>query len=220
MNREKEMKKIEDARKTFKGFDVVFRNIVGENPLQILELRNPNGTGTYRLRVVFDEKGRTFTISGDLGKAVFYPTWPATLAHTASVGMNAPYFMEKCACSSDRYEYDEKEFKKCLKAWMECKVADHNALVEREIDKMDESDVEWDVEQVMGGFDTVRGFHGNDKNAQNALAKYGNDWYEELYDWGKGWHIRVYLWLAGIEYAYAKLKEQAEAAENAKGVQS
>lgn len=220
MNREKEMKKIEDARKTFKGFDVVFRNIVGENPLQILELRNPDGTGTYRLRVVFDEKGRTFTISGDLGEAVFYPTWPATLAHTAAIGMNAPYFMEKCACSSDRYEYDEKEFKKCLKAWMECKVADHNALVEREIDKMDESDVEWDVEQVMGGFDTVRGFHGNDKNAQNALAKYGNDWYEELYDWGKGWHIRVYLWLAGIEYAYAKLKEQAEAAENAKGVQS
>lgn len=220
MNREKEMKKIEDARKTFKGFDVVFRNIVGETPLQILELRNPDGTGTYRLRVVFDEKGRTFTITGDLGEAVFYPTWPATLAHTASIGMNAPYFMEKCACSSDRYEYDEKEFEKCLKAWMECKVANHNAMMEREIDKMDEGDVEWDVSEVMGGFDTVRGFHGNDKDAQNALAKYGNDWYEELYDWGKGWHIRVYLWLAGIEYAYAKLKEQAEAAENAKGVQS
>lgn len=219
MNREKEMKKIEDARKTFKGFDVVFRNIVGENPLQILELRNPNGTGTYRLRVVFDEKGRTFTISGDLGAAVFYPTWPATLAHTAYVGMNAPYFMEKCACSSDRYEYDTEEFKKCLKAWMECKVADHNAMMEREIDKMDESDVEWDVEQVMGGFDTYRGFHGNDKDAQKALAKYGNGLYEGLYDWGKGWHIRVYLWMAGIEYAYAKLKEQAMA-ENAKGVQS
>lgn len=219
MNREKEMKKIEDARKTFKGFDVVFRNIVGENPLQILELRNPDGTGTYRLRVVFDEKGRTFTISGDLGSAVFYPTWPATLAHTASVGMNAPYFMEKCACSSDRYEYDAKEFEKCLKAWMECKVANHNAIMEREIDKMDEGEVEWDVSEVMGGFDTYRGFHGNDKDAQNALAKYGNDWHEELYDWGKGWHIRVYLWMAGIEYAYAKLKEQS-AAENAKGVQS
>lgn len=219
MNREKEMKKIEDARKTFKGFDVVFRNIVGENPLQILELRNPDGTGTYRLRVVFDEKGRTFTISGDLGEAVFYPTWPATLAHTASVGMNAPYFMEKCACSSDRYEYDEKEFCAELEKWMLDKIRAHNEDCD-EGDELDEDDVDWDISEVMGGFDTVRGFHGNDKDAQNALAKYGNDWYEELYDWGKGWHIRVYLWLAGIEYAYAKLKEQADAAENAKGVQS
>ena len=219
MNREKEMKKIEDARKTFKGFDVVFRNIVGENPLQILELRNPDGTGAYRLRVVFDEKGRTFTVSGDLGEAVFYPTWPATLAHTAAVGMNAPYFMEKCACSSDRYEYDETEFRAELENWMLDKIKAHNEDCD-EGDELDEDDVDWDISEVMGGFDTYRGFHGNDKDAQNALAKYGNDWHEELYYCGKGWHIRVYLWMAGIEYAYAKLKEQSEAAENAKGVQS
>lgn len=218
MNREKEMKKIEDARKTFKGFDVVFRNIVGENPLQILELRNPDGSGVYRLRVVFDEKGRTFTITGDLGEAVFYPTWPATLAHTAAVGMNAPYFMEKCACSSDRYEYDETEFRAELEKWMLDRIKAHNEDCD-EGDELDEDDVDWDISEVMGGFDTYRGFHGNDKDAQNALAKYGNGLYEGLYDWGKGWHIRVYLWMAGIEYAYAKLKEQAEA-ENGKGAQS
>ena len=219
MNNEREKKKIENARKTFKGFDVVFRNIVGENPLQILELRNPDGTGTYRLRVVFDEKGRTFTITGDIGSAVFYPTWPATLAHTASVGMNAPYFMEKCACSSDSYEYDEKEFREELRKWMKKRAEAHNEKCDDEFDEIDEDDIDWDVDEVMGGFDTYRGFHGNDKDAQNALAKYGNDWHEELYDWGKGWHIRVYLWMAGIEYAYAKLKEQAKA-ENAKGAQS
>lgn len=219
MNREKEMKKIEDARKTFKGFDVVFRNIVGENPLQILELKNPDGSRCYYIRFLFDANGGTITISGDLGEAVVNPTWRADLQSTASVGINADYFMEKVRCSSDSHEYDEKEFREELRKWMKKRAEAHNEECDDEYDEIDEDFIDLDVDEVMGGFDTVRGFHGNDKDAQNALAKYGNDWYEELYDWGKGWHIRVYLWMAGIEYAYAKLKEQAEA-ENVKEAQS
>ena len=96
-----------------------------------------------------------------------------------------------------------------LEKWIRRKVEEHNASAKLDFEKFHEGDIEWDIGQIMGGFDLVRGFHGNDRDAQDALAKYGNGLYEGLYDWGKGWHIRVYLWMAGIEYAYAKLKEQA-----------
>lgn len=192
--------KLREARKAFSGFDVVFRDIAGENPIQVLELKNPNGSINYYIRYVFDRKGGTITISGDLGEAVVCPTWPATLEATAAVGINPRYFMEKVRCSTDRYEYDEATFRERLEQWMRCN-AEGN-------DDVDEDDVEYDIDAVMGAFDSREGFMGYDADAIQALNKYTSDWGEEVASWGREWDMRVYLWLAGLEYARNALAEK------------
>lgn len=210
MSRENENKKLEDARKAFKGFNVVFRDMKGENPMQILELKNPDGSRHYYIRYVFDTNGGTITISGDLGVAVVCPTWRADLPSTASVGINPGYFMEKVRCSSDRYDYDEKEFSDELEKVMRSKAEEHNENCTDEFDKIDLDDIGWDVHKVMGAYDHSDGYRGDDLDAQKALKKYGIGWEDGLYDWGKEWCSRVYLWLCGIEYAYDTLKAEGK----------
>ena len=85
--------------------------------MQILNWQKP-GTVWYRIRYVFDREGGRIYISGDLGEAVVWPTWPATFetTHNTLCGgtrvVNEGYFLEKVRATSDRYEYDRDEAEK------------------------------------------------------------------------------------------------------------
>ena len=205
-----EDEKIANARKTFKGFDVVFREMKGENPMQILELKNPDGSKIYYTRYVFDANGGTITISGDLGYAVLRPTWRADLQSTAGIGINADYFMEKCACSTDKYHYDKKEFRERLLDWMKGQAEAHNTVCEYDFDRIDKDEIEADADMIMGGFSWSDGIGAYEDVAMHMLKKYGSDWRSEVFSWGWGWDNRVYLWLCGMEYAMEALKKEGK----------
>ena len=74
-------REIKDAFKAFAEHQATLKQY-GE--LEILDWRRP-GTGWYRVRYVFDREGNRIYISGDLGEAVVWPTWPATLAEIRKV---------------------------------------------------------------------------------------------------------------------------------------
>ena len=85
------------------------------NNFQILEFKIPDNI-LYNLRFVFDEKGKTLTISGDFGVFIvknfetpekFYDT---LLAERTLENLPLHYFIEKIICSDrNPYYYDEEE---------------------------------------------------------------------------------------------------------------
>ena len=66
--------KIAHAYKVFAEHRAELKDLGG---IQILDWRVP-GEVWYRVRYVFDREGGRIYISGDLGEAVVWPTWPAT----------------------------------------------------------------------------------------------------------------------------------------------
>lgn len=214
-----DQKQIDAAYKRFDGFDIRFRNHEGEDPMQMLDLFNPDGTGCYHIRYVFDKRARTITISGDLGWAVFCPTWDADFAETAkvvAVGRNFGYFMEKCRATSDRYEYDmDRAKKEILEDFSNANVDDH---AEDEDEKDSDETIEDAVSAVMEEWgqhgEGFCGFNRTDnREAVRYLKKYlGGDYCESLYEYGKMWSGRVYLWLAGLDYAFRTMKAEGKVA--------
>ena len=85
------------------------------NNFQILEFKIPENI-LYNLRFVFDEKGKTLTVSGDFGVFIikqfetpekFYDT---LLAGRTLENLPLHYFAEKTICSErNLYYYDEEE---------------------------------------------------------------------------------------------------------------
>lgn len=201
-------KQIADARKHFEEHVANFVEIKGEHPIQILDWRMASGDCWYHVRYLFDPKGGTITISGDLGWAVVVPTWRADFQSTVSVGVNPHYFLEKVRATSDRYEYDREEvekgltekFKELREEWSE----------EKKEDWFD--DLEYDVDNVMSCFDHAEGFKLCDATAIKTLNFYDDRYYEWLYSLGRHYHGRIWLWLVGLKMA----NEQLEAAKGGK----
>lgn len=156
--------------------------------MQILNWQQP-GTVWYRIRYVFDREGGRIYISGDLGEAVVWPTWPATFetTHNTLCGgtcvVNEGYFLEKVRATSDRYVYDRDEAEK---------------VVKENCPEIDEDD----LETVMEDFHDDWGLRHLGDRARRILYYFDEDCWEWFPTAGQSIHGRIYLWLVGLKMAW------------------
>ena len=110
-------------------FDRHTATLTKHGDLEVLQWKRP-GTRDYSCRYVFD--GNMMYISGDLGEAVFWLTWKASVHSFNDVHID--YFDEKLnAYSGDRRDFDEGKAVKRLREWLkeihECgRVYDHDDM--------------------------------------------------------------------------------------------
>lgn len=168
--------------------------------IEVVDWRRP-GTREYAIRFVFDREGGAIYITGDLGEAVAYPTWPATLEDTAKAVasrwhcVNERYFLEKVKAASDRYEYDRDE-----------------AIADIRHFAPDISDD--DLDDVMHDFDERWGMERISDGAAEKLAGHDGDYWEWIAGAGRSIALRVYLWLVGLAMAWEQLNnDKQEGAE-------
>ena len=198
-------KEVAKAEKEFANHVAEIFCIGGDNPIQILEWRNKDGSGICRVRYLFDTAGQTITISGDLGSAVVCPTWDATLEDTVKIGINPDYFLEKVRASSDNYVYDFGLARKELEEHL------RNAYDEMDEDKKENYaySIEEDVDYIMDFYDSNTGNFILDKCSENILEKrYDSCWTDWLYCFGRCIAPRVWSWLVGMEMAYEQLRKE------------
>ena len=185
---------IEMAKEKFANHIAQHWKIDGENPIEILDWRNSNGSRFYHIRYIFDKVGSTIVIDGDLGAAVVNPTWEATLEKTMEIGINPEYFLEKCMVTSDDYTYyrpiAEGETRKRLK---EIAATDKPELFSY-------CSVERLLSRLLEDFSIYEGFRLSADN-ETLLSKVDPDWREWLYGCGKRVHPRVIMWLVGLQMA-------------------
>ncbi len=159
--------------------------------IQILNWQKP-GTVWYRIRYVFDREGGRIYISGDLGEAVVWPTWPATFGATCGAVcggtyiVNEHYFLEKVVTSSDRYEYDREEAEKAVRE--NCPGIDED-----------------DLEIVMSDFVDSWGLAHIESEARDILEGFDRDYWEWFTTAGRSVDGRIYLWLVGLKMAWEAL---------------
>lgn len=178
-------KEIAHAFKSFAEHKAELKDL---DSIQILNWQKP-GTVWYRIRYVFDREGGRIYISGDLGEAVVWPTWPATFGATCGAVcggkrvVNEGYFLEKVRATSDRYVYDRDEAEK---------------VVKENCPEIDEDD----LETVMEDFNDDWGLRHLGDRARRIL----NDFDEDCWEWfptaGQSIHGRIYLWLVGLKMAW------------------
>lgn len=167
--------------------------------LEVLDWRQP-GMRNYAVRYVFDGDGEAIYISGDLGDAVVYPTWPATLEDTVAAvaspyrGVKERYFLEKVKTASDRYEYDRDEAISYIKS---------------HISDIDDDD----LDTVMLDWNDCWGLERIGNGAAETLAAYDDDYWEWIGDAGRSIDQRVYLWLVGMCMAWEQLTNNRQERE-------
>lgn len=177
--------KIAHAYKAFARHKAELKDLDG---IQILDWRVP-GEGWYRMRYVFDREGGRIYISGDLGEAVAWPTWPATFGATygAVCGgtrvVNEDYFLEKVKATSHKYEYDRDEAEK---------------VVKKNCPEIDEDD----LETVMADFDDRWGLCHVEEEAREILERFYRDYWEWFTTAGRNVDGCIYLWLVGLKMAW------------------
>ena len=164
-------------------------------------------SGTYHCRYIFD--GRKMYISGDIGEAVFWLTWRASLPSFQDIHID--YFEEKLqAYNEDRRNYNGVLAVKKLKEWKldmledECEIGDHEAEIIDELINGAEccsSKAEWAYEYV------------NDSYYNRVISDLECDYWEWMYDIGDEIPLRVYGYLVGLKMAYEQLKEYEEVEE-------
>lgn len=165
--------------------------------LQVLHW-GKEGTGNYHCRYVFD--GNKMYISGDIGEAVFWLTWNASV-HSFN-GIHIHYFEEKlCAYSGDRRRYSSEAAVKKLEQWKE-------DLIEGEVD--------FDAEE----FEEMIGAAESCSNKEEWAYSYVNelysdfineldpDYWEWIYDIGDEFPRRIIGYLVGLKMASKQLKEE------------
>lgn len=163
--------------------------------LQVLDWRRP-GTNTYYCRYVFD--GNKLYISGDIGEAVFWLTWKASIHSFDDI--NVGYFEEKLqAYSEDRRDYDEDEAVKSLTEWKKQLIEDGAIFDHEEFDEMiaaarncsDKN--EWAYEYVNGEY-------------HEFISDLDADYWEWIYDIGDMIPLRIRGYLVGLKMASEQIK--------------
>lgn len=194
---------IESARNRFSIHVAEYVRLAGSVPIEIVDWHAADGSPFHRVRYLFDKSGGTISISGDLGSAVVIPSWGATLEKTVDIGINPEYFLEKCDSVSDRYSYSrfdaEEEVGKHLN-----EIAAHGGKC-----FFEHTPVERFLSKLMEDFSVYEGFRLRD-SAQDVLSELDPDWRDWLYGCGKRVHVRVIMWLVGLQMAWKQISEIKE----------
>lgn len=115
LNKEWNEKWINRARKEFENFKADIQNL---GTLTVIDWRNQDGSGNWRVRYILD--GCRLIITGDLGSAVFRRAEPYTLEHCSTMLKNLSYEAGKCQADGSRsgegiyswsYSYIEQDLK-------------------------------------------------------------------------------------------------------------
>lgn len=166
--------------------------------LQVLEWKRP-GTGTYYCRYVFD--GSKMYISGDIGEAVFWLTWKASIHSFDDIHVG--YFEEKLAAySGERRDYDGDKAVERLTEWKEQLIEEEAIFDEEEFEDMIESarscsnKNEWAYEYV------------NEKYHE-FISELDNDYWEWIYNIGDMIPQRIIGYLVGLKMASEQLRVKA-----------
>ena len=157
------------------------------------------GRKEYSIRYVFDKVGNTLSIAGDLGEAVLYPTCKCDLANCArSFRDSIDYFAEKIRTSSNMYVYDEVEARAGLR----------ERLLHDDMDDDEKEDREDLIDEIMRDFDRWQGVRTLDDDTSNQLTNIDPDVFEFIGSLGQHYHLRVYLWMLGLQFAWRQLQEK------------
>ena len=97
LNKEWNEKWINRARKEFENFKADIQNL---GTLTVIDWRNQDGSGNWRVRYILD--GCRLIITGDLGSAVFRRAEPYTLEHCSTMLKNLSYEAGKCQADGSR----------------------------------------------------------------------------------------------------------------------
>ncbi len=170
--------------------------------LQVLDWKK-EGTNTYYCRYVFD--GGKMYISGDIGEAVFWLTWKASIHSFDDI--HVQYFEEKLAAySGERRNYSSKKAVEQLREWKE-------RLIEDEVD--------FDVEEFEELIDAAECCSSKDEWAHEYVnGKYNDfisdldcDYWEWIYNIGDEMPRRIIGYLVGLKMASKQLKENETISE-------
>ena len=94
----------------------VFQNFIMNfsefGALQVIDWHNADNTREYHIRFIFDNEGKTMSVSGDVGSAIFaFPSFDKVTLQTIGKLKDINYFSSKIQCSTDLYTYDLEEAK-------------------------------------------------------------------------------------------------------------
>ena len=94
----------------------VFQNFIMNfsefGALQVIDWHNADNTREYHIRFIFDNEGKTMSVSGDVGSAMFaFPSFDKVTLQTIGKLKDINYFSSKIQCSTDLYTYDLEEAK-------------------------------------------------------------------------------------------------------------
>lgn len=174
-------------------FDRHIATLTKHGDLEVLQWKRP-GTINYSCRYVFD--GNMMYVSGDLGEAVFWLTWRASIHSFNDIHID--YFDEKIsAYSGDRRGFDDVKATKRLREWLkeikeDGKTYDHDDMRELFSDTRGcSSHSEW-----------VEIIHRHD----DLISELDQDYWEWLYDCGDEIPRRIHCYLIGLKMASEQLK--------------
>lgn len=178
------------ARRKFSEHVATY-NDYGE--LAVLNWQKP-GRRDYSIRYIFDKVGNTLSIAGDLGAAVVYPTAKATLESLAESFDWIDYFAEKIRASSDFYSYDDKKVYRELR---EHRLADPEDMLSDEDEEM--------LTAIAESWDRAKGPNLTEE-MYNWLTSHDPDAWEWIGQCGQEYHLRVFLWLFGLRFAWKQIQ--------------
>ena len=182
------------AKEKFANHIAQYWQIDGNNPIEILDWKDANGSKFYHVRYIFDKVGKTIVINGDFGAAVVNPTWEATLEKTIEIGINPEYFLEKCEATSDNYTYYRFEAEEEARQYLE-EIAENDKTGFFSAVTVDSL-----LSKLMSDFSIYDGFRPS-TDLCDTLSIIDLDWREWLYGCGKRVHPRVIMWLVGLQMA-------------------
>jgi hypothetical protein len=165
--------------------------------LQVLQWQQ-EGTNTYMCRYVFD--GNKMYISGDIGTAVFWLTWRASV-HSFN-DTHVGYFAEKLsAYEGKRRDYDGDQAAQEIRDWRK-RLNENRRKYDREtmrelIDaaKSSSSQEEWAYEHVNGTYNEF-------------IRELDCDFWEWIYDIGNVMPARIHGYLIGLKMASEQLSKE------------
>lgn len=157
------------------------------------------GRREYSMRYVFDTEAHTMTITGDLGYAVVCPTCKVDLEHCAKSFQWVDYFAEKIRATSDMYVYDEDVAKETLR----------ERLLSDDLDDDEKAEREALIEDIMDDYDVGQpGVRALDDDTSNQLNRIDSDAWEWIGTIGRRYHLRVYLWMFGLQLSWKRLRDK------------
>ena len=158
------------------------------------------GRRDYSMRYVFDTVGHTMTISGDLGYAVVCPTCKVDLKNCADAFRNSiDYFAEKIKAASNRYVYDDSLAREELR----------ERLLSDNLTRKQKAEREALIDDIMEDFDMGQdGVKVLDVETSNKLNRIDSDAWEWIGTIGRRYHLRVYLWMYGLQMAWEQVKSK------------